>query len=326
MQVFPVFLPLKGCPFRCIYCDQYLITASDHFNLDEHINDIANFCRKHHNEVKEIAFFGGTFTAMDLDWQEEQFLKLANFIDEKTGIRYSTRPDCLTEKDLELARKYGVKTIELGIQDFSDLVLKASKRGYSQARAVSACKLIKNHGFNLGIQIMPGLPGFSKDSLIETTKLTLQLSPTFVRIYPTVVLRGTKLADLYIQGDYKPLELESAIDICTSLYQQFTDKGIKVIKMGVQIDTVDPEAIIAGPYHKAFGELVYSKLLVKKLIPQIPDTATIIEIITSKHNVSKFTGHGNYGLSYLQEKCPDKKFNIRVDTSLEECFFRLNTK
>lgn len=113
MQVFPVFLPLKGCPFRCIYCDQYLITASDHFNLDEHINDIANFCRKHHNEVKEIAFFGGTFTAMDLDWQEEQFLKLANFIDEKTGIRYSTRPDCLTEKDLELARKYGLSLIHI---------------------------------------------------------------------------------------------------------------------------------------------------------------------------------------------------------------------
>ena len=326
MQVFPVFLPLKGCPFRCIYCDQYLITGSDHFNLDEHIDDIANFCRKHHNEEKEIAFFGGTFTALDLKWQQEQFAKLARFLDDKTGIRYSTRPDCINEDDLLLAKEYGVKTIELGIQDFSDEVLQASRRGYKQDQAINACHLITAHDFNLGIQIMPGLPGFSQRSLTETSNLILQLTPAYVRIYPTVVLQGTILADLFKQVEYQPLELEQAIDICVELFKQFTAKGIKVIKMGVQIDTIDPEAIIAGPYHKAFGELVHSRLLVEDLISQIPQNSLEIQINISKHNVSKLTGHSKYGLKLLEIRYPDKKFKLRVDTTSKECFIRINSK
>jgi len=326
MQVFPVFLPLKGCPFRCIYCDQYLITGSDHFRLDEHIDDIANFCHKYHNQEKEIAFFGGTFTAMDLKWQQEQFIKLKRFLDDKTSIRYSTRPDCLTEEDLKLAKKSGVKTIELGIQDFSDEVLKASQRGYNQDQAVKACQMIKLHNFNLGIQVMPGLPGFSQLSLTETSDLILHLKPAFVRIYPTVVLQGTKLAKLYEEEDYIPLKLEKAIDICVDLFKQFTAKGIKVIKMGVQIDTIDPKAIIAGPYHKAFGELVLSRILVDEIVSQISLDSTEIEIVTTKRNVSKLTGHSNFGVKLIEHKYPDKKIKLRVDTSSDECFIRIKSK
>ena len=105
MQVYPVFLPLQGCPFRCIYCDQYLITNEEFFDLDKHLEEIANFCKKHQAEDKEIAFFGGTFTAFDLTWQQEQFTKLAPFLNDNTAIRYSTRPDCLTKEDLKLAKK-----------------------------------------------------------------------------------------------------------------------------------------------------------------------------------------------------------------------------
>jgi histone acetyltransferase (RNA polymerase elongator complex component) len=137
-------------------------------------------------------------------------------------------------------------------------------------------------------------------------------------------LQGTKLAFLFKLGEYKPLELEYAIDICVDLFQQFTAKGIKVIKMGVQIDTVDPEAIIAGPYHKAFGELVLSRLLVEDLISQIPKNSQEIEIIISKHSVSKLKGHSNYGLKLLEKRYPDKKIKLRVDTRSEECFIRLN--
>ncbi len=323
MQVFPVFLPLKGCPFKCIYCDQYLITGSDYFNLDEHLDDIANFCSLHQDQEKEIAFFGGTFTALDLLWQREQFSKLASFINDKTGIRYSTRPDCISNRDLELAKEYGIKTIELGIQDFSDEVLLKSKRGYKQVTAINACKLIKDHNFKLGVQIMPGLPGFSAASLAETTKIILELKPDYVRIYPTVVLRGTKLADLYCQGEYKPLELEEAIAICVDLFLQFTGHDIKVIKMGVQIDSVDTNAIIAGPYHKAFGELVQSHLLINDLSKQIPHDSSEIEIIVSKNNVSKLTGHSKYGLNLLKLKHQDKIIKLTIDTNTVESIIRV---
>lgn len=322
MQVFPVFLPLKGCPFRCIYCDQYLITGSDHFNLDEHLDDVARFCQIHQGEEKEIAFFGGTFTALSLDWQREQFKKLAKYIDNKTGIRYSTRPDCLTEEDLNLAEEFGVKTIELGIQDFADDVLQKSGRGYKQSQAIEACKLVQAHKFNLGIQIMPGLPGYSSKSLNETSKLILELKPAFVRIYPTVVLQATKLADLYSEGKYKPLGLDEAIDICVSLHEIFTNNDINVIKMGVQIDTVDPKAIIAGPYHKAFGELVQSKILINSLVKNITADFSELEIITSKHNVSKLTGHKNYGLNMIKQRYSDKKVKLTIDTNTDECFVR----
>lgn len=326
MQVYPVFLPLKGCPFRCIYCDQYLITASDHFDLDIHLADIANFCKKYSSEAKEIAFFGGTFTALDKDWQEEQFRKLSPFINKNTGIRYSTRPDCLSQADLDLARQYGVTTIELGIQDFSDLVLKQSRRGYNQARAISACQLVKTNNFKLGIQLMPGLPAFSQTSLEENKQIVRSLKPEYLRIYPTVVLRGTKLEELYRQGKYSPLDLEEAITICVDLYEDFTSKAIRVIKMGVQIDSIDASAIVAGPYHKAFGELVQSHLLANKVINAIKNSPQLDQLILAKKDISKFTGHAFYGLKILENYFPDKIFKLSIDIDTKSLIIRIKTK
>lgn len=318
MQVYPVFLPLQGCPFRCIYCDQYLITNEECFDLDKHLEKISNFCRKHQNEDKEIAFFGGTFTAFDLTWQQKQFAKLAPLLNANTAIRYSTRPDCLTKEDLKLAKKCGVGTIELGIQDFTDKVLVQSKRGYKQQQAIEACKLVQDFNLKLGIQIMPGLPGFSQESLRETKKLILELKPDYVRIYPTVVLKGTKLADLYHSGKYKPLELEEAIDISVELYEEFTAANIQVIKIGVQIDTADPTAVIAGPHHKAFGELVASKVFIRSLVPQISTDSSEVEIIVSKFDASKFRGHSNYGLKYLQKLLGNRKVKLLIDTNSDK--------
>ncbi len=326
MKVYPVFLPLKGCPFRCIYCDQYLITGTNHFSLDEHLDDIANFCKKNFDKVKEIAFFGGTFTALDLGWQEEQFKKLASFIDDKTGIRYSTRPDCLTQDDINLAKQYGVRTIELGIQDFNNKVLQASRRGYNQAKAISACKLIKENNLNLGIQIMPGLPGFSAESLEEVKKITSELKPEFVRIYPTLVLKATKLEDLYRAGQYQALSLEEAIEISADLFQYFQEYDIKVIKMGVQIDSLDDQAIIAGPYHKAFGELVGSHLLVKKIIKDLQINPTRNEIILTKKDLSKLKGHKEYGFKLLEKQIPNKLLKLTIDNHSNSFIISIKTK
>lgn len=323
MQVYPVFLPLKGCPFRCIYCDQHLITAVDSFNLDIHLPDIANFCHRHKDKLKEIAFFGGTFTALSRSWQEEQFQKLAEYIDDKTGIRYSTRPDCLSQEDIDLAKKYGVTTIELGVQDFSDQVLKESRRAYKQEIAIEACKLVKRNKLNLGIQIMPGLPGYNQQSNAETKEIIKAIKPEFVRIYPTLVLRGTELANLYYSGDFEALSLDEALAICADLYEYFTALDIKVIKVGVQIDSLDSDAIIAGPFHKAFGELVQAHLIAKGLIRLIDREAKEVEILINNRYLSKLVGHNNYGLSLIQKAMPDKIFNLRVDTEVESVKFRV---
>ncbi len=326
MQIYPVFLPLKGCPFRCIYCDQYLITGSDHFDLDDHLIDISNFCRKYDHEDKEIAFFGGTFTALDLTWQEKQFKKLLPFINSKTGIRFSTRPDCLNKADINLAKQYGVRTIELGIQDFSDSVLKQSKRGYNQATAIAACKLVKDNNLDLSIQIMPGLPGFSDKSLVETKHIIADLKPKYVRIYPTLVLKDTKLEELYRRGEYFPLTLEEGVEICVDLFKYFQKFAIKVIKMGVQVDSIDSKAIIAGPYHKAFGELVQSHLLVMDIIKDIDNNPTLDNFILKKKHISKLKGHGNYGLTLLEKHYTDKIFNLTIDTDTDCINIRIKSK
>ena len=194
MKILPIFIPHLGCPFNCVYCDQHLITKTNHINPKEITKRIKNFCRKNAAiRDKEIAFFGGTFTNLPIEKQKELFDLTKPFLSQIFGIRISTRPDFIDDNILKLSKENKVKVIELGIQSFSDDVLSASKRGYNAKTAISACNSIKKHNFKLGIQLMPGLPDFSEKSIIETVKITIRIQPDFVRIYPTIVLKKTVL-------------------------------------------------------------------------------------------------------------------------------------
>lgn len=269
--IIPVFVPHMGCPHDCCFCNQRKIsgqtlppTYESIISTIEQYSTIA----PNYGSV-EVAFYGGSFTA--IPWEEqEKYLSAANegcrlLFGTNQGLspyRISTRPDCIDSEILKKLKRYGVKTIELGAQSMCDDVLQLSGRGHLAEDTVNASRLIKEHGFVLGIQTMPGLPGSTREKEFETARKVIELSPDIVRIYPTIVIVGTDLDTRYRSGEYRPLNLEEAIDICAGLVPLYEVQGIKVIRTGLQSsDNVSEDGdVVAGPYHPAFGELVKSRM------------------------------------------------------------------
>ncbi|MDO9578152.1 MAG: radical SAM protein [Candidatus Cloacimonadales bacterium] len=311
MKILPIFIPHLGCPFDCIYCNQKTITKIDLPDNNKIKTLIENFCRKNAEIAKEIAFFGGTFTNLPQIEQQNFFDMVKSFLNEKTGIRISTRPDAISEEILDFCRQNGVRTIELGIQSFADEILSAAKRNYTSESAIQACNLIKEKHFDLGIQLMPGLPGFSGKALEKTIRTTLQIKPNFVRIYPTIVLKGTRLAAWYESGLYQPLTLDEAISISTEMLNVFSENKIQVIKIGLHSD-IETEQIIAGPYHQAFGELVRSEIYLRQLLKDFSDKTLCL----SPTDISLFKGFDMRMLRRLKSELKLEKIPILIDEKL----------
>ena len=311
MKILPIFIPQLGCPFDCVYCNQKTITKSELPNHKKITILIEKFCRKNAGIDKEIAFFGGTFTNLSREKQQEFFDLVKPYLDENSSIRISTRPDTISEDILDFCRQNGVRTIELGIQSFDDDILSAAKRNYTSENAIQACKLIKKMQFNLGVQLMPGLPGFSRKSLEMTIKTTLQIKPVYVRIYPTIVLKGTELAAWYDLGLYRPLTLDDAISISAEMLNIFNENEIQVIKIGLHSD-IAPEQIVAGPYHQAFGELVRSEIYLQQLLKDFSDKTLCL----SPTDVSLFKGFDMRMLRRLKSELKLEKIPILIDEKL----------
>ncbi len=255
-----IFIPHLGCPFNCIFCDQYKITGVDRSvtpaDVKKTLKAAANDLHLSKKET-QIAFFGGSFTAINRKLMVEYLESAASFLGEGgfDSIRISTRPDCVQDDVLELISHYGVKTIELGIQSFDDDVLRASKRGYDAKTAIDACKRITEHGFELGVQMMCGLPNDTPKKDMLTARITCELGCKQVRIYPVIVIRGTELQRMYERGQYAPISLEDAVSVCSRLYRFFNENGVTILKMGLH----SASDSVAGPFHPAFGELVRSR-------------------------------------------------------------------
>lgn len=312
MKIYPLFIPHQGCPFQCVFCNQIEITKTKRPHFADFEHDLKAFCHKHVDKKKEIAFFGGTFTSLPLPIQTEYLNYCSQLLDENTAIRISTRPDAITPENLIFLKKYGVQTIELGIQSFDDEVLKASKRGYNSKTAIEACNLISESGFDLGIQLMPGLPGERAKTINLNISHTLNLKPSCIRIYPTIVIKETALASWFKQGSYRAMNLEDAINVTAEMKLKFDEAGLAVIKMGLHAD-MDPEAIIAGPYHPAFGELVRAKMLETKILDSFQANFTLH---ISPHDVSLFKGFKSEMLNRLKIELKIDKLPIVVDSNL----------
>ena len=265
--IIPVFVPHLGCPHDCCFCNQRKISGETEApTYDSVVAKIKEYkdIALNYGSV-EIAFYGGSFTA--IPWcQQEMLLKAAKegckFLGFEPEFRASTRPDCIDDEVLDRLSMYGVKTIELGVQSMDDEVLKLSGRGHLAEDTVKAAELIKKHGIVLGIQTMPGLPGSSYETEIFTAKKVIELMPSMVRIYPTIVIKGTELEQMYLTGEYKPLELDAAVRICAELTGLYEASGVKVIRTGLQSsDNISTDGeVAAGPYHPAFGEMVKSRM------------------------------------------------------------------
>ncbi len=309
----PIFVPHRGCPNDCVFCNQKKITGiSTDVTPVDIINTIEEYLKTlpKNNRTVEVAFFGGSFTGIDFDVQE-QFLSTAHeyiksgLID---GIRISTRPDYITKDILKQLKKYGVTTIELGVQSLDDNVLVNSNRGHSSIDVYNAVSLIKEYDFSLGLQMMTGLPGDSDDSSINTAKKIIALSPDFVRIYPTLVLKNTKLEQMYKDGKYIPQSLDDAVLLCKKLLMLFRENSIPVIRIALQTtDEICPGgSYIAGPYDAQFRELVESSIFYDKFSQKLykSEFKEVIALVNTKE-VSKAIGRNKSNIIRI-----NKKFNI----------------
>lgn len=266
-----IFVPHEGCPNQCSFCDQKKISGTQTPPTPKQVTALCDEFLPHTEEEGksyEIAFFGGSFTAIDRDYMLALLQAAYTFVQagRARGIRCSTRPDAINAEILDILKKYGVTAIELGAQSMQDDVLKVNLRGHSVQDVFDASRLIKQYGFSLGLQMMPGLYGCADymEYAVDTAEKFIQIMPDTVRIYPTLILKDTLLEKLYQNRMYTPLTVQQAVEICAVLVKMFNEKNIRIIKLGLHADTGMEMGLVAGPYHPALKELVQSRMFLDR--------------------------------------------------------------
>ena len=327
-MVIPVFIPHKGCPFDCIYCNQKIISGQTEEMTVEKMDEIicSHLSTARRDSYIEIGFFGGSFTGIEAE-KQIMFLELANkyILQGKIkGIRLSTRPDYIDSEILHRLKEYNVKIIELGVQSLDEDVLKKSGRGHGTDDVYKACSLIKKSGIGLGIQTMIGLPGsnFSKD--LDTAQKVVELKPDIARIYPCLVIKDTYMEHMYKSGIYTPLKLNEAVSICKKMLIHLEKSGINVIRIGLQPtdDMQMGKNIIAGPYHPAFRQLVESEIykdMIDKVLDSMvikPNTSIIINF--NSKDYSNIIGQKKSNTKYFKSKYPEVEISFIADDFADE--------
>lgn len=303
-----IFVPHLGCKNQCSFCNQFHITNQCNAPTVKQVEDTIEIginSLKDKAKQSEVAFFGGSFTAIDIDYMQS-LLKVALSYIEKgllKGIRISTRPDEIDEYRLNILKKYGVSSIELGAQSMCDDVLSANNRGHSSQDVIYSSELIKSYGFELGLQMMTGLYLSNNEKDIFTANEFIKIKPDTVRIYPTILLKNTYLHKLFNEGKYKPQQLENAVDLCSKLIELFNQNNIKVIRTGLH--TIDINQYVSGPWHSAFGELCSSRIF-RNRISEIINSDCIIKC--NKSDLSKIIGQKKENILYFNKL----GFNVKI--------------
>lgn len=324
-----IFVPHEGCPNKCSFCDQNKISGTQAPPSPEEVRRLCEkFLPQDPAEGKsyEIAFFGGSFTAIERGYMLALLQAAHPFVQRgrAMGIRVSTRPDAISPEILDILKAYGVTSIELGAQSMDDYVLKVNFRGHTRRQVDAASRLIKERGFSLGLQMMPGLYGrrdYTRDAL-NTAERFIALSPDTVRIYPTLTLEDTYLRQVYRRGKYTPLTIPRAVDICAILLPMFERRGIKVIKLGLHADTGLEKSLVAGPYHPAFKELVQSKIyldMVKNALRGREAGEYTLRVCPQKR--SQFAGQKKANIAALQKM--GYKITVKDDPALTGDKFKI---
>jgi len=327
--IIPIFVPHMGCENECTFCNQKKISGKTKNITENAVRDtieyyLSNFKEK--DTYREVAFYGGSFTGIDVELQNKLLNTVYDYIKEKKidGIRISTRPDYIDKKTLKRLKKYKVKTIELGVQSTNSYILKRCKRGHTYDDVKKASKLIKWYGFNLGHQMMVGLPESTMLDELNTAKDIAKLKPSMIRIYPVLVIKGTELEKEYKNGAYEPLQLEQAVERCKELCYFFGEKKIKVIRIGLQNsdEISDPKRekseVVAGPYHETFRQLVESGIYYDTIINKIKKFNTKVkevEIIVNPQNINNIIGFKKENINKLKDMY-DVDVSIKEDIKL----------
>ena len=329
----PVFIPHLGCPNQCVFCNQRMISGVESFKADrvrESIEDALSTVAS--DDEVEIAFFGGSFTGIDRDLMILLLEISHSYIaDGRVGsIRCSTRPDYINFEVLDILKKFGVKTIELGLQSSSDAVLEKSKRGHNFEAEVIACRMIVDYGFDLVGQMMIGLPDSDIISEIETARFIVSAGARGARIYPTVVFCDTELCEMTESRIYTPLTLDDAIRRSAAALEIFIDAGVEVIRIGLQSsdNLTDENSYVAGPNHAALGELVIGEVYYNKICRKLSDMNWSVDdnrsVCVSRGALSKAVGQNKRNKLRLKEMYKNISFCEADGISEFEICLRIN--
>ncbi|MHC4320676.1 MAG: elongator complex protein 3 [Planctomycetota bacterium] len=309
----PIFIPELACPHQCVFCDQEKISGTNSIPQPADVKNIVELYLETmpENRIINIAFFGGSFTGLSIDLQEQYLKEAFRFVKNGrvSGIRLSTRPDYINEAVLELLKKYGVTTIELGVQSTNREVLNRSGRGHTFEDIENASDLVCKYGFELGLQMMIGLPGDNYERSIQTANDIVSLGAGNTRIYPAIVVKGTILEKLYQEGEYSPLTLEQAVEWTKDIVHIFEKNNVSIIRMGLHPsdELIIGKSLIDGPFHASFKEMVMTQIW-----KEIIDTE-LNDITSNKIKITVCNRQIHYAIGYRQtnkEQLKSQGYNV----------------
>ena len=337
--IIPIFIPHRGCPNDCVFCNQRKITArTDDVTPEDAAGIIDTWLTtlrpisdagssSYAADIVEAAFYGGSFTGLPLA-EQSAFLAVAKDYKQRgliDKIHLSTRPDYIDRVILDNLREYDVDTIELGVQSLDDEVLKLSNRGHTASDVYEAAELIKDYGFELGIQLMIGLPGDSEESCIMSAQRTAEMQPSLARLYPTIVLDDTELYEMYCRGDYIPLTREEAVRRTAAMYRILDNAGITIMRVGLKSTDIIGEggAVNGGTYHPAFRQLVEGEIAKERIEPLLVNADHSVTLYSNSRWYSNMIGHKACNRKYFENIFPSLRIRFSVDDSLPDGRFRI---
>lgn len=317
VSIIPIFIPHTGCPMDCVFCNQRRISGS---LLPAKAADVKSQVNTALEKLPlgskpQIAFYGGSFTAIP-DGEQEQLLKAAwDFVEAGlvSSVRVSTRPDAIDRTRLDRLKKYGVATIELGSQSMDDEVLEKTNRGHTAAHTENAVKLIREYGFKVILQMMTGLPGSNDCTDIDSAKKIAALKPDGVRVYPTVIVRDTAMYEMWLNDEYTEHTVEDAVRVCAEILPIFERAGIPVIRLGLNpTEELSGGSAVGGAYHPALGELVRSRIFLNRVLPMLAEYAGAKQVVLSVHpsQISIAVGQKKCNAAALREKLGIKELKV----------------
>ena len=322
--IVPFFISHRGCPHQCVFCDQVKIAGSggEFPSASDILAKIAAYRDSGKWRSVDVAFYGGTFTALSQAVQERLLRPLQPLIaaGEVGSVRVSTRPDAIDAQTALFLREMGVRTVELGVQSLADDVLALAGRGHTASDVELAGHVLRDAELSLGVQLMPGLPGDTPEKAMASLMRVMDLRPNFLRIYPTLVIAGTPLAELHANGSYRPLSIEAAVSLCKAMLHRAWQAGIPVIRMGLQ-PTEELErdgTVLGGPYHPAFRHLVEAELcfdLLRKLAGCLR-RGSAVAVVCAPSRISAVVGHRRGNVVRLEQICGVRVKGVRGEPAL----------
>ncbi len=306
-RIIPLFVPHLGCPHACVFCDQRAVSGAREPVTAADVTRTLSEAEARFPAGAELAFYGGSFTAIPADEQEALLSAAAPFLERGflASLRVSTRPDRVDGPALARLRRYGVRTVELGAQSMDEAVLRLAGRGHSAEDTRRAAALVKAGGFALILQMMTGLPGSDREKDLFTARELLALEPDGLRVYPTVILRDTALCALWRAGKYREHTVEEAMETCAAILELTDAAGVPVTRLGLNpTEELSAGGAVAGAYHPALGELARARLMLRRAERLLRDTphGETVTLGVAPERLSQMTGQKRENLAALRQE------------------------